>query len=235
MNDETATARRTVRSYVLRGGRITEAQQRALNDCWPRFGLEVGSAPWPLATVFGRSAPCTLEIGFGNGTHLAARASAEPERDFIGVEVHRPGVGRLLLRAASDNLQNLRVACHDAVEVLQVAVAPGSLDEIQILFPDPWHKKRHHKRRLIQPSFVALAASRLRPGGILHLATDWEPYAQQMREVLAGCELLENTMPGDAFSPRPRQRAATRFEQRGARLGHAVFDLVWRRRSDATQ
>jgi tRNA (guanine-N7-)-methyltransferase len=235
MKDELATTRRTVRSYVLRGGRITDAQQRALGDCWPRYGLDVGTIPWPLPGVFGRSAPCTMEIGFGNGAHLAARAAAEPERDFIGVEVHRPGVGRLLLAASSANLQNLRIACHDAVEVLQAGIAPSTLDEIQILFPDPWHKTRHHKRRLIQSLFIELAASRLQAGGVLHLATDWEPYAAQMREVLAGCSVLENTMPGDNFSPRPRQRLPTRFEQRGTRLGHAVFDLVWRRRCAATQ
>lgn len=235
MTDETAAAHRSIRSYVLRGGRITEAQQRALNDCWPRFGLEVGAQPWTLAAMFGRAAPCTLEIGFGNGAHLIARATNEPARDFIGVEVHRPGVGRLLLHAATANLLNLRVVCHDAVEVLQFAVAPASMDEIQILFPDPWHKKRHHKRRLIQSSFVALVASRLRSGGTLHLATDWEPYARQMSELLADCALLENTVPEAGFSPRPRQRTPTRFEQRGTRLGHEVFDLVWRRCSAATQ
>jgi len=234
MTDEAAAARRSIRSYVLRGGRITEAQQRALNECWPRFGLEVGAQPWELAGIFGRAAPCTLEIGFGNGAHLIARAANEPGRDFIGVEVHRPGVGRLLLHAASANLLNLRVACHDAVEVLQSAVPHASLDEIQILFPDPWHKKRHHKRRLIQSSFVGLAASRLKAGGVLHLATDWEPYAWQMRDLLAGCTLLENTVPDAGFSPWPRQRTPTRFEQRGARLGHQVFDLLWRRRSAAT-
>lgn len=234
MNEATARPRQ-VRSYVLRGGRITEAQQRALTEQWARFGLDVPDRPWDLPAVFGSEAPVTLEIGFGNGAHLAARARTDRQRHFIGVEVHRPGVGALLLSAAADGLTNLRVVCHDAVDVLQVAIAPQTLDEIEILFPDPWHKKRHHKRRLIQSAFVELVASRLRPQGILHLATDWKPYAYHMQEVLRDCSLLENTVPSDGFAPPPHLRDPTRFERRGTRLGHEVFDLVWRRRSDASQ
>ena len=166
---------RAVRSFVRRAGRMTDAQQRALLDLWPRYGVPAGEAPLELATLFGRSAPCTLEIGFGNGDHLATRAAAEPQRNFLGVEVHRPGIGHLLRAASVASLANLRVIEQDAVEVLRLRIAPEALDEVQILFPDPWPKKRHHKRRLIQPDFAILVASRLRRGGRLHLATDWEP------------------------------------------------------------
>jgi len=223
--------RRAVRSFVVRAGRITGAQSRALEELWPRFGLECGAQPLDPAAVFGRIAPLTVEIGFGSGEHLAALAQAHPGRDHLGIEVHPPGVGRLLLLAGRAGLTNLRIVCHDAVEVLERAVAPGSIDEFLILFPDPWPKKRHHKRRLIQPAFVRLVADRLRPGGVLRLATDWEPYAAQMLEVLGGCEMLENLSPAGAFMPRPEGRAPTRFEQRGTRLGHAVWDLAFRRRS----
>ena len=212
---------RAVRSFVRRAGRQTHAQQRALVELWPHYGVPNETGLIDFAALFGRSAPITIEIGFGNGDHLAARARAEPERNFLGVEVHRPGIGHLLRTAAAANLCNLRVIEQDAVEVLGSRIAPESLDEIQILFPDPWPKKRHHKRRLIQPEFTALAASRLRRGGRLHVATDWEPYAQQMREVLEGCPLLAATT-----DERLAARAATRFEQRGRRLGHGVCDLV---------
>ncbi|MBU6379603.1 MAG: tRNA (guanosine(46)-N7)-methyltransferase TrmB, partial [Gammaproteobacteria bacterium] len=191
MESDVSTAQqpapRRIRSFVLRAGRITAAQQRALETLWPRYGLEPplpSAAPLDLDAVFGRHAPRSLEIGFGNGDNLLALAAAHPERDFIGVEVHRAGVGHLLLCAEAAGLDNLRVICHDAVEVLEQAIAPAALDEVLILFPDPWHKKRHHKRRLVQPAFVALLASRLAPGGRLQLATDWEPYAQQMLEVV---------------------------------------------------
>lgn len=223
-------SRRTVRSFVIRAGRVTDAQQRALAEQWPRFGVAFSAATLDLAALFGRRAPCTLEIGFGNGTHLAARALAEPARDFIGVEVHRPGIGHLLRAAAAANLANLRVIDHDAVDVLHAQIAPGALDEVQILFPDPWPKKRHHKRRLIQPEFAALAATRLAVGGRLLLATDWAPYAEHMRLVLDACPMLEpvavTPAAGDAAG-----RALTRFEQRGLRLGHAVTDLAYRRRA----
>ena len=249
MDHEPETApRRRIRSFVLRAGRITPAQQRALDELWPRLGIDLpasaaaadaaGSDPVRLAdldAVFGRAAPRSFEIGFGNGENLLALAVAHPERDFIGVEVHRAGVGHLLLRAEEAGLTNLRVICHDAVEVLERHIAPESLDEVLVLFPDPWHKKRHHKRRLIQPAFVDLVVSRLRPGGRLQLATDWEPYAQQMLEVLSACPSLRNLAPAagtaaavgveSGFVPRPDWRALTRFERRGHRLGHGVWDL----------
>ncbi|MBS0387432.1 MAG: tRNA (guanosine(46)-N7)-methyltransferase TrmB [Proteobacteria bacterium] len=215
---------RAVRSFVRRAGRQTPAQQRALVELWPRYGVPGGDSPIDLAALFGRVAPCTIEIGFGNGAHLAARALAEPERDFLGIEVHRAGLGHLLRAAAAANLANVRVIEQDAVEVLAVRIAPDSLDEVQILFPDPWPKKRHHKRRLIQPEFATLVASRLRIGGRLHLATDWEPYAQQMRDVLDGCPQLATVTDAHLLA-----RAATRFEQRGLRLGHGVCDLVCER------
>jgi len=220
---------RSVRSYVLRAGRMTDAQRRALEELWPRFGLDYLAAPLQLADLFGRAAPCTLEIGFGNGSHLAERAGAEPARNFLGVEVHRPGIGHLLQLAAVVGLENLRIIGHDAVEVLREQLAPGALDEIEILFPDPWPKKRHHKRRLLQPEFAALAASRLRPGGRLHVATDWAPYAEHIRIVLDACPLLAPAPPGAAHAGLA-PRSTTRFEQRGLRLGHEVVDLVYDRR-----
>lgn len=215
---------RAVRSFVRRAGRMTDAQQRALLELWPRYGVPGENGLIDFAVLFGRSAPITIEIGFGNGDHLAARALAEPERSFLGVEVHRPGIGHLLRSAAAANLANLKVVEQDAVELLRGRIAADSLDEVQILFPDPWPKKRHHKRRLIQPEFAALVARRLRHGGRLHLATDWEPYAQQMREVLDICPLLATVT-----DERLLARAATRFEQRGLRLGHSVRDLVYER------
>jgi tRNA (guanine-N7-)-methyltransferase len=218
---------RAVRSFVRRAGRMTDAQQRALHELWPRYGVPGETGLIDFAVLFGRSAPNTIEIGFGNGDHLAARALAEPQRDFLGVEVHRPGIGHLLRAAAAANLANLRVMEQDAVEVLHSRIAPKALDEIQILFPDPWPKKRHHKRRLIQPDFAVLVASRLRHGGRLHLATDWAPYAEHMRLVLDACPSLAPPAPR-AGDGQPA-RAATRFERRGMRLGHAVCDLVYER------
>jgi len=220
---------RAVRSYVMRAGRVTDAQQRALIELWPRFGVSFGEALLDLTILFERPAPCTLEIGFGNGEHLLARAQADPERNFLGAEVHRPGIGHLLRIAAAADVRNLRIIDHDAVEVLQQQIAPGALDEIQILFPDPWPKKRHHKRRLIQPEFATLAASRLRSGGRLRLATDWAPYADHMSQVLDACPML--TLVPDAAGAESSSRSATRFERRGLRLGHQVRDLEYRRRA----
>ena len=220
---------RTVRSFVTRAGRITPAQQRALSELWPRFGLDYAPQALQAEALFGRRVPLTLEIGFGNGDNLLALARAHPERDYLGIEVHRPGVGRLLLGVAEHALGNVRVICHDAVEVLAGQIAPATLAEILILFPDPWPKKRHHKRRLVQREFVDLAASRLQPGGLLRLATDWEPYAHAMLEALRAAPLLVNTAESGTFVPRPAERAPTRFEQRGTRLGHEVWDLAFRR------
>ena len=219
---------RPIRSFVMRTGRMTVGQTRALEELWPRYGVEFSAEPLSLDSLFGRAAPCTLEIGFGNGEHLAALAAAHPERDYFGIEVHRPGVGHLLLVASLNNLTNVRASSHDAVEVLREQIAEGSLDEVLVLFPDPWHKKRHHKRRLIQPPFVELIASRLRHGGVLRLATDWKEYALQMLEVLSAAEtLFINLSPTGDWMPRPEERAPTRFEKRGARLGHGVWDLAF--------
>jgi tRNA (guanine-N7-)-methyltransferase len=235
MNLPPDDGRRTVRSFVRRAGRITPAQQRSLDGQWARYGLEPGDAPVDLQALFGRVAPCTLEIGFGNGDNLAQRAAAEPARDFIGAEVHLPGIGSLLRSAAAAGLANLRVFEGDAVRLLQVNIAPGTLDEVQILFPDPWPKKRHHKRRLVQPEFARLAASRLAAGGRLLLATDWAPYAEQMRMVLDDCPLLRPCAASDATHNAALAlpgRQPTRFERRGTRLGHAVADFCYLRRAD---
>ena len=221
---------RSIRSFVTRAGRITPAQQRALEGLWPKYGVEYRDEPLVPAVLFGREAPCTLEIGFGNGGNLAALARAHPERDYLGVEVHRPGVGRLLLALEGEELGNVRIICHDAVEVLERQIAPGSLAEILILFPDPWPKKRHHKRRLIQGPFVALIERALEPGGVLRLATDWQPYALEMLACLNAAPGLRNLSQQGGFAGRPAERAPTRFELRGTRLGHEAWDLAFARR-----
>jgi tRNA (guanine-N7-)-methyltransferase len=221
--------KRGIRSYVLRAGRITRAQARALDALLPRYGIPYAESVVDLDAIFGRRAPRALEIGFGNGETLVALAAASPEKDFLGVEVHPPGVGHCLLAIEARSLANVRVIMHDAVEVLAQMLAPASLDEVLLYFPDPWPKKRHHKRRIVQPDFVALVADRLRPGGMFRLATDWEPYAAWMLEVLGASEQLENAVSDGGFAG-GGQRDATRFEQRGRRLGHEVFDLEFRRR-----
>ena len=223
-----AGGRQPIRSYVLRAGRITRAQRRALDELLPRHGLPFTPAPLDLDAIFGRRAPRVMEIGFGDGATLVDLAAASAGTDFIGVEVHPPGVGHCLLEIEARGLRNLRVIAHDAVEVLREQIAPASFDEILILFPDPWPKKRHHKRRIVQPAFAALAASRLKPGGMLRLATDWQPYAEWMLEVLGAEPALVNAAPGGRWTERPA-RSPTRFEARGERLGHAVFDLSYRR------
>jgi len=221
---------RPIRSFVMRAGRMTSGQARAFQELWPRYGVDYSPAPLSLDQLFGRSAPRTLEIGFGNGDHLAALARAHPGRDYLGIEVHRPGVGHLFMQVEADALTNVRASSHDAVEVLREQLVPASLDEVLVLFPDPWHKKRHHKRRLIQSPFVELLATRIAPGGVLRLATDWEEYALQMLEVLgAAGALFTNLSPTGDWMPRPEERAPTRFERRGARLGHGVWDLAFRR------
>lgn len=218
---------RAIRSYVLRAGRFGPGQQRALAEWGPRFVLPFGDRPLDFSAVFGRRAPTVLEVGFGMGQATAEIAAALPDIDFIGVEVHPPGVGALLKRIAELGLGNVRVVQHDAVPVLRTMIAPASLAGVHVFFPDPWHKTRHHKRRLIQPPWVAEVATRIAPGGTLHCATDWEPYAQQMLDVLSHEPALCNTVAG--FAPRPAYRPPTKYERRGQRLGHGVWDLVFRR------
>jgi tRNA (guanine-N7-)-methyltransferase len=220
-------AQRRIRSFVLRAGRITAGQERALSELWPIYGLDVGDAPLDLDGVFGRAAPRCLEIGFGAGEVIGTLAQINPHIDYLGVEVHRPGVGRLLLRAEQAKLTNLRVICRDAVEVMRIVIGEQSLDEILVFFPDPWHKKRHQKRRLIAPQFVHCAASRLRAGGVLRLATDWQAYAEQMLQVCNASAQLTSLSPDKTYVPRPDFRPPTRFETRGARLGHDVWDLAY--------
>ena len=219
---------RHIKSFVLRQGHLSPAQQRALDTLYPQFGIDYTGQPLDLAQAFGRTAPRILEIGFGMGQATAAIAAAHPEQDYLGIEVHGPGVGSLLKLVGENRLTNIRVIRHDAVEVVRVMLPAGCLDGIHVFFPDPWHKKRHNKRRLIQPAFVELLVSRLKTGGYLHLATDWEDYAVQMLEVLSACPALANT--ADGYAPRPDYRPLTKFEQRGIRLGHGVWDLVFTRR-----
>ena len=221
---------RAIRSFVLRQGRQTEAQKRAFTEHWSKFGLDYRGEPRGFENIFERPNPLVLEIGFGNGEQLLFAAEHEPERNFIGVEVHGPGVGRLLNGLAAGNLSNVRVYQHDAVEVLRNEIADAALDEVRIYFPDPWHKKRHHKRRLIQPEFVALLCDKLKTGGQLHLATDWQNYAEQMREVCAAEPRLCAAVGDDAAIERPHWRRQTHFETRGLKLGHGVTDLLYRKR-----
>ena len=230
-----STARLTtqsIRSFVLRQGRMSPAQTRAYETLYPRFGLAYAPGPLDFPQVFGRTAPVVLEIGFGMGETTARIAASLPEHDFLGLEVHAPGVGALLKLLDEGGLTNVRVLRHDAVEVVRDMIAPGSLAGIHIFFPDPWPKARHHKRRLVQAQFVTLLASRLTEGGYLHCATDWEEYGQQMLEVLSAEPLLENTAAG--FAKRPDYRPLTKFENRGIRLGHQVCDVVFRRNTRAT-
>ncbi len=220
---------RTIKSFVLRQGRVTKGQEEALQVLWPVFGIEKGDSVLDLPTLFGRNAPITLEIGFGNGDSLAQMAQAAPERDFIGIEVHTPGVGHLLKLVGEKNLTNLRVMNSDALDILQQRIPPASLDRVQLFFPDPWHKTRHHKRRIVQPEFAALIASRLCTNGIFHLATDWENYAQHMAEVLQADASFVNLAATPPYAERPSERPLTKFEHRGLRLGHGVWDLLYRK------
>jgi tRNA (guanine-N7-)-methyltransferase len=218
---------RSIRSFVLRQGRLTEAQSRAFDQHWARYGLDYAGTTRDFAAAFGRDAPVVLEIGFGNGEQLHFDALRDPSRNFVGVEVHKPGVGRLLNAIAGDDVPNVRVYRHDAVEVLQHEVADGALDQVRIYFPDPWPKKRQNKRRIVQPAFVEMVATKLRRGGLLHLATDWQPYAEHMLEVMRASPSFRNR--ADDYSPAPEWRRETHFEKRGRNLGHDVFDLIFER------
>jgi tRNA (guanine-N7-)-methyltransferase len=229
--DPAAARLRSVRSFVLRAGRATAGQQRALAQLWPKYGVEFSATPLDLQSLFGRDAPRMVEIGFGAGEALLEFAATHRDVDCIGIEVHRPGVGHLLLGAEAQSLGNLRVICHDAVEVLQQQLASTSLALVHIFFPDPWPKKRHHKRRLIQPAFVELLARVIAPGGTLRLATDWEPYAVHMREVIDASPAFANVAGEAGFVARSAERTLTRFERRGQRLGHGVWDLEYRKKN----
>lgn len=229
LNEPSDLKNRPIRSFVLRQGRLTCAQERALQQLWPQFGLEVSDSVVDLELLFARAAPVVLEIGFGNGDALARCALEDSARNYLGAEVHTPGVGHLLLTVEAQALTNVRVHRGDAVALLTSQISAASLSEIRVWFPDPWHKSRHNKRRLIQPDFVRLLASRLKPEGVLHLATDWQPYAEHMRSVLEASAAFENIAGAQNFAERPQWRPLTRFEQRGQRLGHGVWDLLYRR------
>lgn len=221
--------RRPIRSFTLRQGRLTDGQQKALESLWPLYGLD-SRQPLDKQTTFGRDAPLILEIGFGNGESLAQMAAAQPENDYLGIEVHRPGVGHLLLKIDERCLTNVRIYNDDAMEMLSRNIRDASLAGVNLFFPDPWPKKRHHKRRLVNPDFIKRVASKLERGGFFHAATDWEDYAQHMLSVLGACPELENREGGGAYAPRPDHRPLTKFESRGQRLGHGVWDLVYIKR-----
>ncbi|QQZ29321.1 tRNA (guanosine(46)-N7)-methyltransferase TrmB [Thiothrix subterranea] len=227
--DTTTAPHRAIKSFVLRQGRVTKAQEEALTNLWPVFGIEPSDTPLDFPSLFGRVAPVTLEIGFGNGDSLAQMAAAAPERDFIGIEVHTPGVGHLLKLIGDQGLQNVRVMNTDAVEILKQRIPAHSLDRVQLFFPDPWHKKKHHKRRILQLPFVSLLASRLQTGGVFHMATDWENYAEYMAEVMQTSPDFVNLASEPPYSPRPDTRPLTKFENRGLKLGHGVWDLLYQK------
>ncbi|GAA6184434.1 MULTISPECIES: tRNA (guanosine(46)-N7)-methyltransferase TrmB [Aliiglaciecola] len=218
-----------VRSFVKREGRLTKGQAKALEEFWPTMGLLHADGKLDFTQVFGRAAPVVLEIGFGMGKSLVEMAANEPDKDFIGIEVHRPGVGTCMADAHEQNVTNLRVYEHDAVEVLADCIADESIDRLQLFFPDPWHKKRHHKRRIIQPDFVQKLRSKLKIDGVFHMATDWENYAEHMLEVMQSAEGFKNLSESQDYVPRPDNRPLTKFEQRGHRLGHGVWDLMFAR------
>jgi tRNA (guanine-N7-)-methyltransferase len=222
---------RRIRSFVRREGRLTRGQDRALQELWPVMGVEFRDEMLDLAKLFGREAPVVLEIGFGMGKSLVEMAAAAPETNFIGIEVHRPGVGACLTSAQEAGITNLRLFCHDAVEVLGQMIPDQSIDTLQLFFPDPWHKSRHHKRRIVQPAFVQMLRPKLKIGGVFHMATDWENYAEHMVEVMSVAEGFANTVTDGVYALRPDSRPLTKFEQRGHRLGHGVWDLLFARKS----
>lgn len=221
--------RREIKSFVMRAGRTTIGQQRALEEGWPRFGLQLEDGPLNFTQVFGREAPVTFEIGFGMGHSTLIMAQTAQDEDFIGVEVHTPGVGALLSGVLANNLNNLRIYSCDALDVLRQCIPDGSLSRVLLFFPDPWHKSRHHKRRIVQPAFAELIRSKLKVGGVLHMATDWEPYAEHMLEVMNAAPGYRNLAEDGAYVPRPETRPVTKFERRGERLGHGVWDLMFTR------
>ncbi|MDG6778634.1 tRNA (guanosine(46)-N7)-methyltransferase TrmB [Thiomicrorhabdus sp. zzn3] len=219
--------KRRIKSFVLRQGRLSASQQRAIDENWPKYGLTIEHGRLNFAEVFGREAPTIVEIGFGMGKSLAEMAEANPQQNYIGIEVHRPGVGALLKLIEEKGLTNIRIFNHDAIEVLEQCIPKNSLDGVYLFFPDPWHKKRHHKRRIVQPAFAKTIASHLKPGGHFHMATDWENYAEHMMEVMSAAPDFRNTQAQGEYTPRPDYRPLTKFEQRGQRLGHGVWDLIF--------
>lgn len=221
---------RKIRSYVRREGRFTPSQRLAFESLWPVYGIDNKPEQWDFEGLFGRQSEVFLELGFGDGRVLKTLAARHPENDYLGIEVHRPGVGRVMRELDEEGVMNVKLSAEDGMEVLQHKIAMESLAGLLIFFPDPWHKMKHKKRRMIQPEFVHMAATRLKPGGVLHLATDWEDYAQQMMQVLSFEPLLENLSDKNTFAERPDSRPLTKYEQRGLRLGHGVWDLVFRRK-----
>jgi len=227
--DENGRPLRRIRSFVRRQGRLTKGQQLALDNLWPEMGVEFQQEPLDLVTLFGRDAPVVLEIGFGMGASLVTMAQNNPHQNFLGLEVHAPGVGACLASAKEAGVENLRVMCHDAVEVLQKMIPDNSLRMVQLFFPDPWHKARHNKRRIVQVPFAELVMRKLKLGGVFHMATDWEAYAEHMLEVMSSIDGYKNQSEGNNYVPRPETRPLTKFEQRGQRLGHGVWDLMFER------
>ncbi|KAA5923507.1 tRNA (guanosine(46)-N7)-methyltransferase TrmB [Pantoea sp. Bo_2] len=227
--DENGRPLRRIRSFVRRQGRLTKGQQQALDTLWPVMGVEYQPEPVDLPALFGREAPVTLEIGFGMGASLVTMAQNTPHQNFLGIEVHAPGVGACLAAAKEADVQNLRVMCHDAVEVLEKMIPDNSLRMVQLFFPDPWHKARHNKRRIVQVPFAELVMRKLKPGGVFHMATDWEAYAEHMLEVMNSIDGYRNQSEQQNYVPRPETRPLTKFEQRGQRLGHGVWDLMFER------
>ena len=224
--ENSSRPRRPIRSFVRRAGRLTPSQQRALDELWPVYGVDPGNGTLDLTSVFGRSRPTVLEIGFGNGETLVQQAADSPDCDYLGIEVHEPGVGHCLLMAQSAGISNLKLVAHDAIEVLEAHVPLGSLQRINLYFPDPWPKKRHHKRRIVQPAFLKLCADRLAAGGALHVATDWANYAEHIDEVLAESDLFRCGERREHDGDNPLDRPMTKFERRGLRKGHRIWD--WR-------
>lgn len=230
MQDNEDLSKRHIRSFVLRQGRVSVAQQRSIDTLLPQFGIAYTARPLNLEEAFGRVAPKILEIGFGMGDSTATIALARPDNDYLGLEVHTPGVGNLLKVMGEQDIRNIRIMQHDAVEVLRDMIAEASLDGVHIFFPDPWHKARHNKRRLIQSPFIAQLVQKIKPGGYIHVATDWQDYAEQVLRVFQAEPLLKNTATD--YAPRPDYRPLTKFEKRGLNLGHGVWDLVFRRQEN---
>ncbi len=220
---------RRIRSFVRREGRLTKGQQRALDELFPQYGISLQQGDIDFYTLFGRQGPRILEIGFGNGISLAEMAVNHPENDYLGIEVHRPGVGNLLLQIEKQVINNIRVSNDDAVEVLEQQIPDASLDAVYLFFPDPWHKKKHHKRRIVQPDFTQLIYRKLKPGGIFHMATDWENYAEHMMDVMSVADGFENIAGSGQYIVRPEYRPLTKFEQRGHRLGHGMWDIIFKK------